>query len=306
VVVRTIEAAIVAALDYLQRRQDEDGRWRDYDLPVGESGEWVSAYVGFCGLEACRKTCGDCWPPASRAADSLLKFRAYPAGWGYNEVTGPDADSTAWTLRLLRLLDWAPPSNDVAFLLEHWLEEGGFRTFRCENAWGAAHVDVTPIVAMALPIEVESRLRPSIVRFLTMACEGGGWPSYWWRTTHYASASVVEYLRTVGVVVPDTPAVADDDMHALHTWFDVACALLASGVSASSFVVTELLVNSLLDAQQADGSWPGDLNLRVPDPDRRGSRRLRGTLYEDCKGLLTTATAVRALARQSMTHRCDC
>src|ERR1700680_2483198 len=96
-----LEQAIGAGLRFLIASQSEAGYWSDWDLPVGESRIWATAYVGY------RLTTPP-HPALLLAQDALCSAAAWIArsefpggGWGYIEEVGADADSTALAILFL-------------------------------------------------------------------------------------------------------------------------------------------------------------------------------------------------------------
>lgn len=294
--------ACADAIRYLVAHQEPCGRWVDYRLPVGSSDEWMTGFVGFACVDAAsrlpRAIASAALDASARAADWLTRHRAYEYGWGFNGVTGPDADSTAWALRLHAALRLVIRDGDVAFLLSHWIDGAGFATYRRPDAWGNPHPDVTPIAALALPPELRGRLRPAIIDVIMRSRRAdGSWPSYWWRGCHYSTASNAELLARweVAAGVPIRP-----DLVAIPTPYsslDVACALSTACFFREAPQVRAQLADALQARQRDDGSWLGGEDLRVTDPGcHRPWLESAGRLYRDVNGLLTTAASLRAVA----------
>src|SRR6266446_1158594 len=97
-----MRCAVAAAVRLLLLNQDEDGYWRDYQLPPGRSEAWTTACVG-CALFAASSYARISQSPLHRAATVLLAAQR-PEGWGYNRKTACDADSTSWVLCFLAQL----------------------------------------------------------------------------------------------------------------------------------------------------------------------------------------------------------
>ncbi len=293
-----LTSALSAAVAYLLSHQADDGHWQDYRLPVGCSDAWVTGYVGVALAEsdhsaAVRRR-------TAAAADWLEKQRPYPHGWGYNRSTGSDADSSAFALTLLRLAGKTPLPSDVAWLRQRWHRDGGFATYARDDAWGAPHNDVTPAAFLALAPADQMALRDDVLEVLARERgKDGTWPSYWWRTSHYATWWSLRLLRALGVPPEGRPpVVGTGEQHAIHGPFDLA---LVTGIASLQQARPELingLAGKLIALQQQDGAWAGGANLRVTDPDCYqpwSGGPACGRLYADEDHLVTTATALRVL-----------
>lgn len=303
--------SVTDAVHALAAAQRPDGSWVDYELPVGRSDQWVTGYVGHALAEAtdrpttapaAREVARDA---AHRAADWLLGNRTYPAGWGYNRTTGPDADSTSFALALLRALGRPMPAEDRALVLAHWQDCGGCATFRRPDGWGAAHPDVTPLAYLALPDEARRERRGALLRYLRDSRGAdGGWPAYWWSQGPYATYRVLQLLTEL-----DRGELDHGDLHCAdgpgpgarslpepppNAPFALACALGVERLRGGARV--EQWEDALLGQQRPDGRWAGMPSLRVTRPDQwTGGPQAFGRSYRDDAGLITTATALSAL-----------
>jgi hypothetical protein len=302
-------AALVRAAGSLTRRQQHAGHWRDYDIrdqltlrestPIGPSDQWVTAYTGLALAEASR-LCGDEFRAAAeRACDWLQARRNYAAGWGFNGRTGPDVDSTAHALLLLRRCGRPIAANDIRFLLWGAHRDGGFATFpNGPGRWGAPHADVTGPALLALPPEYREEHLSAAGRFLR-ECRGadGFWPSYWWKTPYYGTYFALCADRVLGLGIDEPPA----PPWGARTVDDPCDAAFLAGIELhrrGPGPVVDSLVSRALRGRQGDGSWPGTPSLRVP---RQGDpapwSHESSPLYCDERGTLTTAHIVRVLVR---------
>jgi squalene cyclase len=300
--VSSLRVAVDRGVDYLLGQQRADGRWEEYALPVGPSDAWVTAYVGLslAGL-ARRPGREDAMRAASRAAGWLVSRRPFPAGWGYNDLSGPDADSTAYVLMLLAATGNQPEERDIEWLLRHLQEEGGFATYLQSDAWGQAHPDVTPTAFTALPPDRRAALSPRVLDYVEqMRRSDGTWPAYWWRACHYSTYWNLRLLRDLGHVPSAAPPVVTlQETRTIHTPFDLAfltgIAQMRLGVSSLTLALAGELVRSQVD----DGRWPGGASLRLTAPSCRDPWNAslgRGRLYVDTEGFITTASAVHVLS----------
>ncbi len=292
-VVNTVRKGV----QYLLDQQRLDGSWQEYQLPVGNADAWITGYVGL-SLASLAGNDGAFPVQAAvhRAAAWLVETRPYAAGWGYNGSTGPDADSTALALRLLSTVGFAHTRKDETWLIDRWKPGGGVATFPRSDAWGDPHPDVTAVAFLAFPETLRAALCDELSSYLNRTRQPDGtWPSYWWRSSHYATYNVGLLVRHLGLLVALPLLVVDErETHRIATDLDL---ILATG---TAIVLGAPVANDLIDLvcqrQATDGRWSGGPNLRVTDP-MCSDPWLRpvGRLYTDLQGLITTATAVKVL-----------
>jgi hypothetical protein len=128
----TLVDSINGALHFLLQGQ-QDGCWIDIQLKVGGSTEWITAFVAYALQEALQLDLLQDRLEAAlqNAASYLIHSRHQGGGWGFNEVSGVDADSTSTCL--LFLLGCASPDEDFAsdakILLGNQNADGGIGTF---------------------------------------------------------------------------------------------------------------------------------------------------------------------------------
>jgi squalene cyclase len=89
-----LEKAIVKATAFLKLKQKQDGKWVDFELEVGLSTAWTTAFVA---TALSRRV---------EARDSLQKaclwlVENFRQGWGFNEIVPTDCHSTAWGILAL-------------------------------------------------------------------------------------------------------------------------------------------------------------------------------------------------------------
>jgi hypothetical protein len=293
-----LRAALDDAVRYLIGIQDRHGSWTDYHLPVGPSDQWTTAYVGHA-LARCgpRLDLPQALAAAGRAADWLVREKGYHAGWGYNGRTGPDADSTAIALALMRALDRPVGAEDRAFLRAHWRPEGGAATYQAPHAWGTAHWDVTPWAYLVLAREDREALRESFLMALRASLMPNGlWRSYWWRRPFYSTFVTLEVLAELGIPEPSEALPAHSAPIEIDNAFDLACWIGIENFRAASPHRIGAHLRALLDWQEAGGRWPPHPNLRVTDESCYAPWEAPvGACYADEKATVTTATAVRVL-----------
>lgn len=285
-------------VDYLLRGQAADGHWEDYRLPTGVSTAWVTAYVGLALRDVTSERPSAADLAAGRAARWLLDHRPYPAGWGYNDWTGPDADSTALAMSLVKATGRSVSPADESWLRERWRPGGGFATYDRPDAWGMAHLDVTPAAYLALGSPGREALRDEVITFLLAERRPDGtWPAYWWRSNLYSTRASLDLLIRLGAadrLGAPARAGAVTIQSALERALALEICLMVGGTNG----LASVLAYDLVARQRTDGSWEGGYDLRVTSPTCYAPwDQPEGRLYRDGRGLLTTATAARALAR---------
>ncbi len=293
--------ALADAMGYLQSIQSADGSWQDYQLPVGPSDQWVTAYTAL-GLAIGSKTLGrpDARKAARKAAEWLTCNRTYTAGWGYNGATGPDSDSTAIAIALLDALGLPVASADRAFLRDHWRTGEGIATYAGPDAWGMGHWDVTPWGYLGMSHQDQDTLREDFLAALSQhRLAHGFWRSYWWRNPFYSTFTTLEVLRQLALSEPppaDNASLPTQPI-TIDNPFDLGCYIGIECLRDPRDPRIGRQLRALLDWQSADGRWRGSGNLRVTenhchepwiDP--------QGRYFTDDKALITTATLCRVLS----------
>jgi len=295
--------AVTRALEYLVNSQREGGQWADFQLPVGTSTTWVTAYVGNALILAHRSfPTGEGFQHAIRRAASFLVATFRSSGWGFNETTESDADSSALAVLFLRESGCNVESMRSA-LLQYRTHDGGYGTFRKvdhDNCWASTHADVLPTVLRALG-SFGSEAGQTLLRTRSL---GGHWRSYWWTTDLYATQLALNVLARTPLSdnCQDSRAWLLERVDSVST-FDRALCLSALQSLPDDPVTRDRMKRlrlALLDSQNSDGSWPASASLRVPDfgcshPwETPSSVRVYGDF-----GLFTTATAILALSQAS-------
>jgi hypothetical protein len=301
-----IEDALADGIRYLCWMQHEDGSWSDFDLPVGHSDQWVTAYVAHVLAQAGNALSIDQAKGCSlNGAAWLLRSRPYRAGWGFNKMTGPDSDSTAIAIALLDELSIPVADDDRSFLREHWRDDEGFATYHEPAAWAVGHWDVTPWGYLGLSPEDQARYRGEFLTALAKNRIGNRfWRSYWWRNPYYATLVTLEVLDRLRIRDIEWARQADEASIHFDNAFDLACYLGIEFIRDPFETKTDIHLRDLLNRQDRHGGWLGAANLRVTDPSCYEPWKIpKGAYYKDHLGLFTTATAVRVLTRIVLTRK---
>jgi hypothetical protein len=304
---------IHAAIAFLLQTQSHTGRWSDFALPAGPSDEWVTAFVGdrllrvpsSCALTAAR-----------RAWLALTRRRSEELGWGYNRLTPPDADSTAWALRLAGGLGLENDERVVrarGFLRRHVLAEGGVTTYAARDpiraytrlagdasfaGWQAPHSCVT---AAAAPIVGDLAVR----HLAAHQHATGNWTGYWWADDEYTTALAAEAhpqgraaaARWAVQRLGDDGAVRDEQ-GTPSAWATAWClSTLALCAERDALQAGARAREWLVGAQRDDGSWRASARMRVPLPGQVDARAEPIRLATvDQNRVFTTAAVVATLA----------
>jgi squalene cyclase len=296
---------------FLLSRQSREGCWTDWDLPPGPSDQWTTAYIG-CRLAAAPGPLASSSAPARSAAAAWLVEHEFPGGgWGYSDVVGADADSTAWALLFLARQAAPIGRSSYEFLASFQQLDGGFSTYGADaglGSWCRPQVEVTALAARALlcagikeqewlaadKAAVDMAVRRAL-RYL--ACHerpDGTWGSFWWASPLYATAAVLSLVR-------DTCAVAESEVigkglanvvpgNAFEQALLLECLVGAGEFGGGGISV---MLDALLGTQLDDGSWPSAPILRLADRDACAPA---GPLFADQNRLFTTATVLGALS----------
>lgn len=289
-----------AAEQFLLQQQEPDGCWRDYQLEPGASEAWTTAIV--CWSLACVQP-ASIPAPAVRAALNALHALQKPTGWGYNRHTASDADSTAWTCRVLDALQ-APHHTPLTSILQQFIQSNGCtETFLGKErfgSWCGHHADVQPMIGMALvkvyAITPDQELAV-FIRQLRGQCILSAsqelWPSFWWTTDAYAIACNLEFLQTSGGIPATIRSSAAN-------WLLQAPAALSAFETAQLLMIALLTgspvdnyFDQLLCTQLDDGSWPSSEVLLVPSQFNHPT--VSSPAYSDIRRLMSTAMALISL-----------
>ena len=294
---RAIYEHVDRAITYLVGLQSPDGKWEDYYLPVGRSDQWITGFVGLALAKAAAHGFSKARAAAERAAAWLDSKRSYTAGWGYNDCTGVDADSTAFALRLFRELGHRVQERDETCLLQHWRPEGGFATYQGPDCWGWVHPCVTSTSFLALSKEHQSRLLTQLLLYLSRTARPDGtWPAYWWRSHFYSTYHHMLLLRHLGLSEHYTGPVGALTLPEAPSALELAYALGIEYLRDPASPQLHRLLVRLLASQCIDGSWRGGYDLRVTSPDcSRPWKEPAGELYQDVAGTITTSSVLFVL-----------
>jgi squalene cyclase len=320
------------AVDFLLAAQRSDGLWCDFLTFAGESDEWVTAYVstalagvGFANVSASIR----------RGGRAMRKRQRPTGGWGYNEGSPADSDSTAWGLRLASILGKSNSDRSVLakkFLAKSQRRDGGIAT--CSSrVWGKRFArmsssalwegwcDSHPCVTAVATDMLGTDGRYSALRFLRRRQEPGGqWIGYWWADCEYPTTLALDAVTRLGRKRDELVAekaltwitnrvepygAIVSDATGKPSPFATACALgaFAQHFNENRIAPAAKCVEWLIENQREDGSWTASATLRLPLPDDRSPETFKdwrlgtgfGNICLDHRAVFTTASVVAAL-----------
>lgn len=300
--------AIASGIEFLLASQGQDGLWRDFLTPAGEASTWPSAYIGNALLLA--DTDRDA---VDRTADALALCQQSDGGWGYNEHTPSDADSTSWAVLFLARLqgrDRACRHAGTCLARHQRRLNGGVATYAKPGpirrymglsrwvpfrGWCRPQIEVSAVAGRAFSAIASdisrARARAAWRYVRSRQNADGSWNSYWWTSPYFATQQAVALalsMREVDLVRRAAAwtlrAQRRDGGWGMPS--EAATSSFATALSLSVLAVSGLDdrrpiargVDALLHLQQADGGWPSRPALRIPlpvDPSPAGDDRWR-------------------------------
>lgn len=310
---KRIVTALDQAVSALVSRQQPDGSFQDFYLPPGASNGWITGFTSVAIDDACSLIAISGARVAIQNAASFLLRRQRESGWGYNDLTATDADSSAFAIRAIKRAE--PAYQFPGAMLELYLDESGHaHTFLDQQkmgAWAGRHADVTASVGLALhEIKAPSHLQELLIKAVLKSINRQGiWDGYWWHLPYYSTWLNLFYLNRVQRLEPLLAKTIRRQLCQLTgdlSVMDVAaffgCLLEVAIVTGESTPVA--IIEHLLQLQQKDGRWPTSACLILPEqwakavPDiSLDEQRRELVCYGDIHGILTTSIVIQILIR---------
>lgn len=303
---KALEGSIVSSLGYILSHQSKDGSWMDCQFPPGPSDAWATAYVGY-RLKRVPNRLKSRAARSTLSASKWLKRNEYAdAGWGYNRVSGSDADSTACAILLLVSEGEKVSIRSYRHLMEFQSADGGFSfylpTGRADS-WRVSHPDITPVALEALLTRYDRknpRIKKGLEYVLKQRTSDGLWNSFWWDSFLYGTEANLSFLDTIGALFGKEKTVESllqvSPRNAFESALLISCTLYTSAESKAR--VFEL-ADQLVQEQEADGSWKNAPIIRLTENDcfEPWSVKDAGGLYTDSRRLITTSTVLESLCK---------
>jgi squalene cyclase len=299
--------AIAAGLEYVVGLQATDGSWTEWELPPGRSSTWTTGFVGYKLRVLPLGLAQRALAAKRRAAEWLAGAEFTDGGWGYNDLVGPDADSTAFGILFLSSQGNSISTTSYDRLLSFHNDDGGFSTYiarDCHDSWGVSHADVSPIALLAVLTKYPSTsilVTRGVDYVLRQQATSGLWNSFWWESPLYATEANLSLLSTVRPKF-DT-AKSYESLFNMQPQNAFEVALLLSSISYVGSVyrsdASGRLVDWLIQQQQADGSWESAPILRVTERDcfEPWEGGYSGARFADPTRLFTCSVVLEALSK---------
>lgn len=301
--VKNISKAIRRATRFLIDIQHNDGYWSDFNLPVGNADEWVTAYTGYQLCRILHIVPAELHTSTIRACKWISQHEHLQGGWGYNNNIETDADSTAWALAFMCLAQCPPSRQSVQRLISFIRPDGGFATYDTDLSygyWGASCTDVSAVALKALLASAPANISEILLKcknyLLDCQNENGSWNSYWWASPAYATSAALRILSEMNICPRNDPK------RFLQTYtpdgaFEEALILESLVRLRTPIGSTADLLENLLSGQHEDGSWESGAILRLSNQCCREPWQFvnSGLFFKDNKSVFTTATVLGTL-----------
>lgn len=312
-----VNNSIEKAIHFLINNQEPSGAWIDFDLDIGVSDSWVTAFVGMSLREVAiilsNQHDNDY---ISKSLSFLSKSMNDDGGWGYNNNCLSDCDSTAHVILFLSKCDAKVPPNIIARLLSFQQPDGGFKTFseNLNDGWNFSHPDISVIAVKALST-VLPYYHPSLVlgrSYLKSWGQNMGLiPAYWWSSQYFSTMHFLElskYICREDTYQLDPESFIDEA--SLESCFELALFLSILVHYPEKRDAFDRVLIKILDKQDKnEGFFPGSQILRVTQ--RRflkpwEEKSFSGYVYTDINHLYTTALVTYVLAKAYKYAFVDC
>ncbi|MCD8554655.1 MAG: hypothetical protein LRY47_12125 [Seleniivibrio sp.] len=296
---KNITASATKAADFLIKKQTTEGFWHDYDLVVGSSRAWTTAYVakaltGFAADALCIK----------KACKALLRIKS-ESGWGYNLVTSEDADTISFCLRFLNAANDKVQPETAKSLLQPFIENNGnVKTFSGIQfgSWSTEHLDVAASVGLALAECAEEELTELIAqRIHKHIVDNDRLNSFWWVSPVYTPSITLEFFSQWDKKHNFSKAAARhfrSSVFSLKSVMDKALFIkaeyYAAQINGEKLHTDKLkkIIKEIIVCQNPDGSWNPSAIMKIP---RQSAYDPDFTLAPDLYRLMTTATAMESI-----------
>ncbi|WP_340063785.1 hypothetical protein [Ascidiimonas aurantiaca] len=322
--------ALERAISYLVKEQENNGSWIDYFNDAGVSDVWTTGYLGsfLSSLEA-----SEVMSKSLKKAYAFMHKSKWESThcWGYNTSWIPDADSTSFGI----LFSWRQTKKISSETLAGWKRyqnpDGGFSTYNDASSlkaslnidkiinvegWMQSHFCVSAVAYyvfcnLGIRDNQFELLEKYVIRELHVADHHH---AYWWNDFFY----VISFLLK-GAVLTKNQIIINlcqdyidqnkENLIEMENAFYCGLLLDALVVEKTLFQKNKELAVTLAalieKRQNPNGSWHGNLSLRMPHPEilNPGTSSIdwipdtKGTniLVKDFNGFFTTVVCLSSL-----------
>ncbi|MBB3733788.1 prenyltransferase/squalene oxidase repeat-containing protein [Nonomuraea dietziae] len=314
---RSVDGLITTGLKYLAKEQRPDGLWLDLDLDKslephrpaiarGRSTQFVTAFVAEALLDV-----PEAQSLVAAAATALDQHGRAGQGWGWNEESPADAETTALAIRVLTCAGYSISEQCESVLRRHQRADGGFDAYLpalgTSNALDNADVTAAAVLALqslaaAGGCDAQGGADAALHQ-LARTQQRGAWRSGSWASPLVATARAVQAFARQEICgqVRATPLMGQASQALLSWPLPDNPFLLAQWLRGwatvgghSRWATVQRILISLDRQQQAGGQWRGAPNRCIP---RVGPHACADEqeLAIDWNGVITTASVISGL-----------
>jgi squalene cyclase len=225
----SIIKSISKGIEYIKGQQNKCGSWEDIKLDVGKSTEWVTGYIGYAlwdVFEDIGRLKIENLDFLHKAKNWLIQAEHKNGGWGFNEVSGVDADSTSNCIIFLFKIGGLE-AIDINKILNIYIENlnlSGVGTYSTEeikrekarnninfsipslsnySGWCSSDTQISAITIIALtklqPNNKINKIIQNALGFIVNTQNSDGyWNSYWSNGKLLGTSCCVEALSITG------------------------------------------------------------------------------------------------------------
>ncbi|AWK04370.1 hypothetical protein HYN56_09020 [Flavobacterium crocinum] len=283
-----VQCAISNSIEFIKKRQNEDGSWREYVNQGGISNIWATAFLT-------AKISENSYLKIVFENEILKSLKFFIENtknnlWSYNSTWIEDADSTNFALLSLLQNNVEIDVNIISHLIKYQNETGGFSTYNDKkyliqslednnitdvSGWTSSHNCVSAVSFYFLALyNQKSTSFLNLRNYFEIDFEKKT-DSYWWTSSLYTLNYLaktyyhLEEFEKLNWIIMETEKLQNDNgsfgdkygESKFYTALGIEILLLGS----SSKLKTQKGISYLLENQFDDGSWENSNALQVPN-----------------------------------------
>jgi len=281
--------AVLNAINFIAKKQQTNGSWREYENQGGISNVWATAFI-LCKISAFKKQVSKI--NFENALD-FLKETMMDHTWSYNETWIPDADSTALALVTLIHNQEEVPKKSIETWMSYKCKTEGFSTYNDKelllnsladkkisnvDGWVSDHQCVSAVSLYLSILTGQQDITDDLLKYFDNLMLADKIESYWWSSPIYTLHFLLKSKQLLIGKEDDIQWIAkkilsfQDEKGCFHdsygeNTFITGLAIEALMIDYGSYKEEiDLAVKYLLDNQFSDGSWENSHSLQVPAP----------------------------------------